>query len=409
MNFERNLDEYAKLAVQVGVNIQPGQTLLVRSPIECAPFVRKVVSHAYKVGAKNVHIEWSDEECTLIKYLNAPEETFNEFPRWISDQYVDIAKEGGAFLTIYAQNPDLLKDVDPQRVANFQKASAAALKEWRSYTLSDKCKWSIVSIPTESWAKKVFPDVSNEEAVNKLWDAIFKCTRVDTENPVDAWREHNANLKERTDFLNQKNFKTLKYKSSKTDLVMDLPEGHIWASGASYDPTGVSFNANMPTEEIFSMPHKFKVNGVVHSTKPLVYGGNVIDNFSLTFKDGRIVDYTAEKGGETLGKLIDTDEGSHYLGEVALVPFKSPISDTNIVFFNTLFDENASCHFALGSAYKTCIKNGDEIKDDEMDKYGVNDSLTHVDFMIGSSDMNIIGITYDGKEVQIFKDGNWAF
>ena len=409
MNFERNLDEYAKLAVQVGVNIQPGQTLLVRSPIQCATFVRKVVEHAYKLGAKNVHIEWSDEECTLIKYLNAPEETFNDFPRWISDQYVDIAKEGGAFLTIYAQNPDLLKNVDPQRVANYQKASAAALKEWRSYTLSDKCKWSIISIPTESWAKKVFPDVSSEEAVNKLWDAIFKCTRVDTENPVESWKTHNANLKERTDFLNEKNFKTLKFKSSKTDLTMDLPEGHIWASGASYDPNGVSFNANMPTEEIFSMPHKFKVNGVVHSTKPLVYGGNVIDNFSLTFKDGKIIDYTAEKGKETLGKLIDTDEGSHYLGEVALVPFKSPISDTNIVFFNTLFDENASCHFAIGSAYKTCIKDGDKINDDELDKYGVNYSLTHVDFMIGSSDMNIVGITYDGNEVQIFKDGNWAF
>ena len=409
MNFERNLDEYAKLAVQVGVNIQPGQTLLVRSPIQCATFVRKVVEHAYKLGAKNVHIEWSDEECTLIKYLNAPEETFNDFPRWISDQYVDIAKEGGAFLTIYAQNPDLLKNVDTQRVANYQKASAAALKEWRSYTLSDKCKWSIISIPTESWAKKVFPDVSSEEAVNKLWDAIFKCTRVDTENPVESWKTHNANLKERTDFLNEKNFKTLKFKSSKTDLTMDLPEGHIWASGASYDPNGVSFNANMPTEEIFSMPHKFKVNGVVHSTKPLVYGGNVIDNFSLTFKDGKIIDYTAEKGKETLGKLIDTDEGSHYLGEVALVPFKSPISDTNIVFFNTLFDENASCHFAIGSAYKTCIKDGDKISDDELDKYGVNYSLTHVDFMIGSSDMNIIGITHEGTEVQIFKDGNWAF
>lgn len=409
MNFERNLTEYAKLAVEVGVNIQPGQTLLVRSPIECAPFVRKVVEHAYKIGAKNVHIEWSDEECTLIKYLNAPEETFNEFPRWISDQYVDIAKEGGAFLTVYAQNPDLLKNVDPQRVANFQKASAKALKEWRSYTLSDKCKWSIVSIPTEAWAKKVFPDVSNEEAVSKLWDAVFKCTRVDTENPIQAWREHNRDLKIRTDFLNKHNFKTLVFKSQKTDLSMDLTDGHVWLSGESYDPNGISFNANMPTEEIFSMPHKFKVNGVVHSTKPLVYGGNVINNFSLTFKDGRIVEYTAEEGLDTLGKLIETDEGSHYLGEVALVPFKSPISDTNIVFFNTLFDENASCHFAIGSAYKTCIKDGDKIKDEDMDKHGVNDSLTHVDFMIGSNDMNITGITHDGTKIQIFENGNWAF
>ena len=409
MNFERNLDEYAKLAIKVGVNIQPGQTLLVRSPIECASFVRKAVKHAYDCGAKNVHIEWSDDECTLIKYLNAPDETFNEYPKWTADQYVDIAKEGGAFLTVYAQNPDLLKDVDPQRVANFQKASGLALKEWRSYTLSDKCKWSIVSVPTEAWAKKVFPNLNSNDAVDKLWDAIFKCTRVDNQDSVEAWKAHNKNLKARMDFLNDKNFKTLKYKSAKTDLTMDLTEGHIWLSGASKDPNGIDFNANIPTEEVFSMPHKFKVNGVVYSTKPLVYGGNVINNFSLTFKNGKIVDFTAEEGYETLSKLIDTDEGSHYLGEVALVPHHSPISDTNIVFYNTLYDENASCHFAIGSAYKTCIKDGDNIKDDDLDKYGINNSLTHVDFMIGSSDLNITGITHDGNEIQIFKDGNWAF
>ena len=409
MSLEMNLEKYAKLAVKVGVNIQPGQTLLVRSPIQCADFVRKVVKEAYDAGAKNVHIEWSDEVCGLIKYLNAPEETFNEFPQWTADQYVSIAKEGGAFLSIYAQNPDLLKDVDPVRIANAQKASATALKEWRSYTMSDKSKWSIVSIPTNEWAEKVFPDVSTEEAVSKLWDAIFKCTRVDCEDPIKAWEMHNADLKLRMDFLNDKNFKSLKFKSSKTDLSIELPEGHIWASGASKDPNGDNFNANIPTEEVFSMPHKFGVNGVVHSTKPLVYGGNVIDNFSLTFKEGKIVDFNAEKGYETLEQLIKTDEGSHYLGEVALVPFKSPISDTNIVFFNTLYDENASCHLAIGSAYRSNIKDGADLKEEELDKYGVNYSLTHVDFMIGSEDMNIFGTDYNGDETQIFKDGNWAF
>jgi aminopeptidase len=409
MDFNKNLEKYAELAVKVGVNIQPGQTLLVRSPIECAEFVRKVLKCAYDCGAKNVHIEWSDEESTLIKYLHAPEETFNEFPKWTAEQYVDIAKEGGAFLTIFAQNPDLLKNVDPQRVANFQKSSGIALKEWRSYTMSDKCKWSIVSIPTKDWATKVFPNVSKEEAVDKLWEAIFKCTRVDNENPIEAWNKHNADLKLRMNFLNDKNFKTLKFKSSKTDLTMELPKGHIWLSGSAKDPNGVSFNPNMPTEEVYSMPHKFKVNGVVHSTKPLVYGGNVIDDFSLTFKDGKIIDFDAKEGKETLAKLIDTDEGSHYLGEVALVPFKSPISDTNIVFFNTLFDENASCHFAIGAAYKSNIKNGANLKDEELDEYGVNNSLTHVDFMIGSADMDIVGETYTSEEVQIFKNGNWAF
>ena len=409
MNLERNLEKYAELAVKVGVNIQPGQTLLVRTPIECAPFVRKVVKKAYDLGAKEVHIEWSDEECSLIKYLNAPEETFNEFPKWISDQYVDIAKNGGAFLTIYAQNPDLLKDVDPKRVANAQKASAKALQEWRSYTLSDKSKWSIVSVPTVSWSKKVFPGVSEEEAVEKMWEAIFKCTRVDQEDPIEAWNKHNKDLKTRMNFLNDSKFKKLYFKSSKTDITMELPEGHIWASGASKDPNGIDFNPNIPTEEVFTLPHKFGVNGIVASTKPLVYGGNVINNFTLTFKDGKIVDFTAEEGYETLSNLISTDEGSHYLGEVALVPFKSPISDTNIVFYNTLYDENASCHFAIGTAYKSCIENGVNIPEEELDKHGINFSMTHVDFMIGSSDMDIVGETSNGEKVQIFKDGNWAF
>ena len=409
MNLEKNLEKYAELAVKVGVNIQPGQTLLVRTPIECAPFVRKVVKKAYDLGAKEVHIEWSDEECSLIKYLNAPEETFNEFPKWISDQYVDIAKNGGAFLTIYSQNPDLLKDVDPKRVANAQKASAKALQEWRSYTLSDKSKWSIVSVPTVSWSKKVFPGVSEEEAVEKMWEAIFKCTRVDQEDPIEAWNKHNKDLKTRMNFLNDSKFKKLYFKSSKTDITMELPEGHIWASGASKDPNGIDFNPNIPTEEVFTLPHKFGVNGIVASTKPLVYGGNVINNFTLTFKDGKIVDFTAEEGYETLSNLISTDEGSHYLGEVALVPFKSPISDTNIVFYNTLYDENASCHFAIGTAYKSCIENGVNIPEEELDKHGINFSMTHVDFMIGSSDMDIVGETANGEKVQIFKDGNWAF
>ncbi|CEO12339.1 aminopeptidase [[Clostridium] sordellii] len=409
MNLERNLEKYAELSVKIGVNIQPGQTLLVRSPIECAPFVRKVVKKAYDLGAKEVFVEWSDEECTLIKYLNAPEDTFNHFPTWVSDQYVDIAKNGGAFLTVYAQDPDLLKDVDPQRVANFQKASAEALQEWRSYTLSDKSKWSIVSVPTANWSKKVFPGVSEEEAIDKMWEAIFHCTRVDQEDPIEAWNQHNKNLKVRMNFLNDSKFKTLYFKSDKTDITMNLPEGHIWASGASKDPNGINFNPNIPTEEVFTLPHKFGVNGVVASTKPLVYGGNVINNFTLTFKDGKIVDFTAEEGYETLSKLIDTDEGSHYLGEVALVPFKSPISDTNIVFYNTLYDENASCHFAIGTAYKSCIENGVNIPKEDLDKHGINFSITHVDFMIGSPDMNIVGEKATGEKVQIFKDGNWAF
>ncbi len=409
MDFNTNLQKYAELAIKVGINIQPNQTLLIRTPIECADFVRYAVECAYKNGAKNVFVEWSDEQCSLSRYLYAPDDVFNEFPSWVSKQYIDIAKEGGAFLSIHAANPDLLKDVDPKRIANYQKSSGIALKEWRSYTLTDKCKWSIVSVPTNAWAKKIFPEVSEQEACDKLWELIFKCTRVDKEDPILAWKEHNKNLKERTDFLNDKNFKSLKYKSSKTDLLIGLPENHIWESGASVDPNGVYFNPNMPTEEIFTLPHKYKVDGIVHSSKPLVYGGNVIDDFSITFKDGKIIDCIASKGEETLKNLIATDEGSHYLGEVALVPHSSPISDTNVVFYNTLYDENASCHLALGSAYATCIQGGADLPREEYDKYGINDSLTHVDFMIGSSDLDIIGETYDGQFIQIFKDGNWAF
>ena len=409
MDFNKNLEKYAELAIRVGVNIQPNQTLLIRTPIECADFVRLAVKSAYKNGAKNVFVEWSDEQCSLSRYLYAPDEVFDEFPRWVSDQYVDIAKEGGAFLTIHAANPDLLKDVDPKRIAAYQKASGVALKEWRTYTLTDKCKWSIVSVPTKPWAHKIFPNISEEEAVEKLWDLIFKCTRVDNDDPISAWHEHNENLKEKTKFLNEKNFKTLKYKSAKTDLTIGLPDNHIWESGASVDPNGVNFNPNMPTEEIFTLPHKYQVDGVVHSSKPLVYGGNVIDDFSLTFKDGKIIDCSAVKGEETLRNLIETDEGSHYLGEVALVPYSSPISDTNVVFYNTLYDENASCHLALGSAYATCIKGGTNLQKEEYDKYGINDSLTHVDFMIGSSDLDIVGETHNGETIQIFKDGNWAF
>ncbi|MEG0855554.1 MAG: aminopeptidase [Terrisporobacter sp.] len=409
MDFNRNLEKYAELAIKVGVNIQPNQTLLIRTPIQCADFVRYAVKFAYENGARNVFVEWSDEQCSLSRYLYAPNDVFNEFPQWVSDQYVTIAKEGGAFLSIHAQDPDLLKDIDPQRISNYQKASGIALKEWRSYTLTDKCKWSIVSVPTEPWAHKIFPDVSSEEAVKKLWGLIFKCTRVDTEDPVASWMEHNKNLQERTDFLNRNNFKTLKYKSSKTDLTIGLPENHTWESGASVDPDGVNFNPNMPTEEIFTLPHKYQVEGVVHSSKPLVYGGNVIDDFTLTFKEGEIIECSAAKGEKTLKNLIATDEGSHYLGEVALVPYKSPISDTNVVFYNTLYDENASCHLALGSAYATCIKGGADLPREEYDAYGINDSLTHVDFMIGSPDLDIVGITYDGEEIQIFKDGNWAF
>lgn len=407
---ETLLRKYAKLAVKTGINIQKDQTLVVMSPIECAPFTRMISEVAYEEGAKEVIIHWNDELSAKVKYMKASDEIFDIFPDWQKESQLYYARQGAAFLSISASDPELMKEVDPKRIARFQKARQIALKEFNQRLMSNKNAWSIVSIPTAGWSSKVFPGVSQEEAIEKLWEAIFKIVRVDKENPVEAWDIHKNNLKEKMDFLNLNNFKALHFKNSKgTDLKVELPENHLWVGGAEYTSEGVEFIANMPTEEVFSLPKKTGVNGVVVSSKPLNYGGNLIDNFELTFKDGRIVDFKAEQGYDTLKHLIETDEGSHYLGEVALVPYDSPISNSGIIFYNTLYDENASCHFAIGRAYSLCLKDGDTMNEEDLEKAGANSSLAHVDFMIGTSDLSIVGMTKEGKEVQVFKDGNWAF
>ncbi|MBU5439703.1 aminopeptidase [Tissierella sp. MSJ-40] len=409
-SFDLMLEEYAKLCVKVGINLQPGQPLVINAPIEGADFVRLVAKQAYEAGAKQVHVNWNDETLTKLKYENSPMEVFENFPKWYADGLEEFAKDGAGYLSIYSEDPELLKEIDPKKIAANNKSSSMALKEFRKYTMNNINSWCVVSIPTKGWAKKVFPNVSEEEAMEKLWDAIFKATRMDLEDPVKAWEEHIKNTEEKVKFLNEKSFKKLYYKSSNgTDLEVELPEGHIWAGGGDYNSKNTFFVANMPTEEVFTMPLKTGVNGIVYSTKPLNYGGNLINNFKLTFKNGKVVDFEAEEGYEVLKDLLDIDEGAKYLGEVALVPFDSPISNSNIIFLNTLFDENASCHFAFGKAYPTNIKGGENMSDEELEKHGVNNSLTHVDFMVGSKDMNIVGETKDGQKVQIFENGNWAF
>lgn len=404
------LNEYAKLCVKVGINIQSGQPLVINSPIEGAYFVRLVAKNAYELGASEVHVNWNDEVLTKLKFENAPMEIFENFPKWYADGLEDYAKKGAGFLSISAQDPELLKEIDPKKIAANNKSSSIALKEWRKYTMNDINPWCVISIPTKSWAKRVFPDVTEEEAVEKLWAAIFNATRMDLEDPIKAWEDHMDNLKDKVDFLNDKEFKTLHYTSSNgTDLVVELPEGHIWAGGGAIDSKNTYFAPNMPTEEVFTMPLKTGVNGIVYSTKPLNYAGNTIDEFKLTFKDGKVVDFDAKVGKETLSMLLDIDEGAKHLGEVALVPYDSPISNSNIIFINTLFDENASCHFAFGKAYPTNIVGGEKMTDEELEAHGVNNSLTHVDFMIGSKDMNILGETKDGEKIQVFENGNWAF
>lgn len=408
--FNRKLNDYAKLCVKVGINIQPGEPLVINAPVEGVEFIRLVAKHAYDAGASEVHVNWNDGILTKLKYENAPMEVFENFPKWYADGLVDYAKKGAGFLSISAQDPELLKDADPKKIAAHNKSSAIALKEWRKYTMNDINSWCVVSIPTKDWAKRVFPDVSEDKAVELLWDKIFSATRMDLDDPVAAWQEHLATLKQKMEFLNEKNFKELHYTSSNgTDLTVKLPEGHIWVAGGGNNSKGTYFVANMPTEEVFTLPLKTGVDGVVYSTKPLNYGGKLIEGIKLTFREGKVVEFEAKVGQEVLSDLLDIDEGAKYLGEVALVPFDSPISNTNTVFLNTLFDENASCHFALGKAYPTNIKGGENMIEAELEAHGVNNSLTHVDFMVGTSDLSIVGKTQDGEEVQIFENGNWAF
>ncbi|WFA08098.1 aminopeptidase [Tissierella sp. Yu-01] len=407
--FEHKLNEYAKLTIEVGINLQKDQPLVISAPVEGVEFVRLLAKYAYEAGANDVFINWSDDTLTKLKYENAPFEVFEDFPKWKQDTMIYYAEKGAGFISIHSDDPELLKDIDPKKIAVANKASGIGMKEFRKYTMNDINSWCVISIPTKKWASRVFKDVDEETAVEMLWDAIFKATRMDLDNPVEAWKEHVKSLEDRSTFLNEKEFKTLHFTSSNgTDLVIDLPEGHIWQGGASKNIKGIQFVANMPTEEVFTLPHKNGVNGVVYSTKPLNYGGNLIDDFKVEFKEGKVVNFEAKVGHEILKDLLDIDDGAKYLGEVALVPYSSPISQANIVFLNTLFDENASCHLAFGRAYPTSIKNGEKMSDDELSKLGVNNSLTHEDFMIGSEDLSIIGETKDGEKIQIFKDGEWA-
>lgn len=407
--FETYFDQYASLAVKVGVNIQQGQTLVINATLNAADFVRKVAEKAYEAGAKNVHVEWSDEALTRIKYDMAPDEAFKEYPMWKAKGYEELAEQGAAFMSIKPSNPDLLKGVDPQRISDANKVAGEAMKTYRQYAMSDKISWCVIAVPSPEWAAKVFPDLPEAEQMNALWDAIFRATRADLSDPVQAWEQHLQTLNEKMEYLNEKRYRKLHYKAPGTDLTIELPEKHLWVSGGSVNEKGDRFVANIPTEEVFTAPAKDGVNGVVRSTKPLSYSGNLIENFELKFENGRVVDCSAESGEEILKRLLDTDEGARRLGEVALVPHQSPISQSELIFFNTLFDENASNHIALGQGYAFCIDDGKTMKPEELEQQGLNQSITHVDFMIGSADMDIDGETADGRLEPVFRKGNWAF
>lgn len=407
---ERQFGLYARLVVRMGINLQKGQMLVINSPIECAAFARCVAEEAYGAGARDVAISWNDEEFARIRFGKAASEALAEFPEWRRRFYMDHAEQGAAFVTISARNPEIFKDIPPQKLTVAEQAAGTALMEYRTRLMSNRNTWCVVSAPTKAWAGKVFPELPAAAAVERLWQEIFSAVRIGNADPVAAWEQHTAFLKRAADFMNSHAFRFLHYRNSLgTDLSVELPEGHIWAGGAEYSSTGVRFVANLPTEEIFTLPKRDGVHGTVVATKPMNFHGSLVENFRLVFRDGRVVSYEAEKGGEALKELLGTDDGSCYLGEVALVPFDSPISRSGILFCNTLFDENASCHLALGKAYPTCMKGGEDMSSAELLQRGVNDSLLHEDFMVGSRDLTIVGTTRDGREIPVFVEGNFAF
>lgn len=410
MTFLEKLEQFAELAVKVGVNIQKGQYLLINTSTDTLEFTRLVVKKAYEAGAGRVQVNLTDASFERAFYEHAAEAEFSRYPKWIVSQREELIERKGALLWIEAEDPDLLAGIDVDRLSKQKKTEGAALKNYRKAVMNDEIAWSIIAVPSEKWAAKVFPDLSSNEQIPALWDAIFKTVRVGIESDVvKLWHEHVANLEARATLLNEKNYATLHYTAPGTDLKVDLPVGHIWQTGSSKAPDGTIFIANMPTEEVYTLPAKYGVNGVVRNTKPLVYHGNIIDDFILTFEQGKIVDSKAGVGNDLLQQLISADEGSKYLGEVALVPHQSPISSSNILYYNTLFDENASNHLAIGEAYPTCFKDGRTLSEEQLEKHGINVSMTHEDFMIGSEEMNIDGILADGTVEPIFRNGNWAF
>ncbi len=409
LNFEDKLRNYAKLMVHVGANVQRGQTVMLRAPVDAAALARIVAEEAYRAGARFVDTIWSDDAVTLSRFRHAPEDSFEDFPLWQRQALVDAAERGDAFIEIRASDPELLKDQDAERVATVERVKRQQLRDFSKHVMNSSVNWTLASAPLQSWADKLFPDAPQNERVGKLWDAVFKAVRADEPDPVAAWRAHLAALESRRRYLNAKRYQALHFRAPGTDLTVGLADGHLWLGGNQDTQKGVTYVANLPTEEVFTMPHRARVEGVVRNTLPLSYTGTLIDGFELTFKDGEVVAARAEKGEKTLQALLGTDAGARRLGEVALVPHSSPISQSGILFYNTLYDENASSHLALGRAYRFTMEEGNSLSDEEAAERGWNDSLVHVDFMIGSADTEIDGLTESGEREAVMRGGEWSF
>ena len=403
-----HIDRLAELAVKTGLALIPGQDLMITAPIEALPLVRRITDYAYKSGAGVVTPIFSDPEIVLSRYRNAFDTSFDQAANWLYDGMGAAFDNNTARLAIVGDDPMLLANEDPQKVGRVNKANSQALTPARERITRFDINWNIVAWPGLAWAKRMFPDLPVNEAQGKLAEAIFSASRVNVSNPIEAWNKHNKNLRERSDWLNQQNFASLHFSGPGTDLKVGLADGHEWMGGASLARNGITCNPNIPSEEVFTTPHCMKVQGKVSSTKPLSHQGTLIDNICVKFEAGSITEAHASKGEEVLLKVLDSDEGARRLGEVALVPHSSPISQSGLLFYNTLFDENAASHIALGQCYSKCFRGGENLSKDEIIKRGGNSSMIHIDWMIGSEEINVDGMNSTGASIPIFRNGEWA-
>ena len=403
------LKKYAKLIAKIGLNIKKGQSVFIAAALDQPDFVTMVVEECYKAGASEVYVEWSHQPVEKISSNYRTEESLSVMNPWTKAKWEYKAKNYACRLWIESEDPDGMNGVDQAKMSKVRQALYPQVKPYR-LALENRHQWCICAVPGKAWAKKVFPNLSESKGVEEMWKAILKASRADGKNPVQAWKEHNASLRARCDYLNGLGLKYLEYKSGNgTDLRVELLPDGVFAGGCEKTLKKRVFNPNIPTEEVFTSPKAGAAEGIVYSSKPLSYMGELIENFSLRFENGKVVEAKAEKGEELLKKMVSMDDGAGKLGECALIPYESPINQTGVLFYNTLFDENASCHFAMGHGFNECLKGFENYSDEECKARGINDSIIHVDFMIGTRDMSIVGVTKDGKRVPIFENGTWAF
>jgi aminopeptidase len=414
-SFDRLLDQYAELAIRVGLNLRPGQRLVITDvrrggvPLETAPLVRRLAEHAYRAGSPLVNVLWRDDGLTRARFEHAPQDSFAEYPDWIARGMLEHVRSGGTILSILAADTDLLKDQDPSRVAAVQKLAWEKNKDVSELMTHNTVNWLVIPASYPGWATKVFPDLPSEEGVTRLWEALFRLCRLDRPDPMAAWREHIRQLVARCRHLDGRRYRSLHFTGPGTDLTVGLPDGHQWQSARFVSQQGVEYTANLPTEEIFTLPHQSQTEGTVTSTRPLNYGDSVIDGFRLRFSGGRVVEAAAGKGEAVLHNLLEADEGARRLGEIALVPHSSPISQSGLTFYNTLLDENCASHIALGEAYRSSLTGGEGMGDAEFAAAGGNLSLIHVDFMVGSGEVDVDGLTDSGPSEPVMRRGEWAF